>query len=178
MHKKVDGNDENTDPMNEKKYAILKIPYLGKISTTFGNKIKKLLSTEDFNIRIVYNTTKVQQSFQLKDPIPNQLRSRVVYKFSCRGDPSISYIGFTNRTLQQRSNEHLRGGTAVSDHIGNCQTCQNSAITVIDFKIIKKCKQKYEAPIFEALFIKEQDPILNRQLVKPGGKQFTLDIFD
>ena len=175
MDKKENNETNNKD---NKKYAVLKIPYLGKISTLFGKKIKRLLSSEDNNIRIVYSTTKVQDSFRLKDPIPNQLRSRVVYEFTCRGDPNISYIGFTNRTLEQRSKEHIRGGTAVSDHIGNCKTCIDSVITANDFRILKKCKQKYEAPIFEALFIKERDPTLNRQLIKPGGKQFTLDIFD
>ena len=156
---------------------FLKIPYVGKISTVFGRKIKSLLQPKDTTIKIVYETTKVQNSFQLKDPISKPLLARVVYQFTCRGDPGIKYIGQTIRTLKERVSEHLRGGTAVSDHIGQCQACQHQGVTINDFRVLKKCRKKNDPPIYEALIIRDVDPSLNRQLVKQWSKQITLKVF-
>ena len=99
-------------------------------------------------------------------------------KFTCRGDPDTNYIGFTNRTLRERVKEHLTSGsTAISDHISLCKTCDEKGITIDDFSIIKRCRYKHESSIYEALAIREQNPILNKNLVKPG-KTFTLKMFN
>ena len=74
-------------------------------------------------------------------------------------------------------NEHLRGGSAITDHIGQCRDCQNQGVTMEDFIVLQKCRKKTDPPIYEALIIKDLDPSLNRQLVKPG-KQLTLKVFD
>ena len=50
-------------------------------------------------------------------------------------------------------------------------------VTIDDFEIIKRCRYKQEAPIYEALAIKEQNPKLNKNLIKPG-KTFTLKMFN
>ena len=44
--------------------------------------------------------------FSVKDPVPFDLRSRVVYKFLCAGC-NASYIGETSRHLSTRVREHL-----------------------------------------------------------------------
>ena len=156
----------------------MKIPYVGKISILFAKRIRRLLQTADDNIRVVFKTTKVLESFQLKDPVPKEMTSRVVYEFRCRGDPDITYVGFTNRTLKERVKEHVSGTTSVSDHIGQCTVCETEGITIEDFKILKRCRNKWDTSVHEALLIMEKNPVLNRQLIKPGGKQFTLRIFD
>ena len=107
-----------------------------------------------------------------------ELQSRVVYEFTCRGNPDVRYIGHTNRNFRDRYLEHVRGGSAISDHIAACQECNNKGVTMNDFAILKKCRHKNDTPKFESLLIKERDPILNRQLVKPGHKQYTLAVFD
>ena len=91
-----------------------------------------------------------------------------MYEFKCLEDPGIQYIGFTSRSLGERANEHLRGGTRISDHIGQCDKCGRTKITVNNFNIIKNCRTKIEAMIYEALFIKKFNPKLNLQLIKPG----------
>ena len=112
----------------------------------------------------------------LKDQIPRETLSKVVYKFNCPGDPDTSYIGFTNRLLSERVKEHTRGGTAVSYHIDSCVTCKDLAITIDNFQILKKCRSKLETMIFESIFIKRENPKLNKQFVKPGISH-TLKIF-
>ena len=170
--------NENTKKDEKLPISIFKIPYVGKTSEFFGRRIKKLMKMQEKEIRVVYQTTKVSESFQLKDPIPKELQAKVVYEFTCRGDPDVSYIGKTDRTLKERYREHVRGGTAISDHITVCQECDKKGVTLNDFKVLKRCRYKTDTPKFEAVLIKEKDPKLNRQLVKPGGKQYTLVVFD
>ena len=176
MRPTTSANNEGSQEKKDEQIPLyLKIPYVGKVSVDYGRKIKSLLQANQ--VKVVYETTKVQHSFQLKDPIPKPLLTRVVYQFTCRGDPNIKYIGQTMRTLKERVNEHLRGGSAITDHIGQCRDCQNQGVTMEDFIVLQKCRKKTDPPIYEALIIKDLDPSLNRQLVKPG-KQLTLKVFD
>ena len=50
-------------------------------------------------------------------------------------------------------------------------------LTVSSFGILKKCRNKFKTLIGEALLIKRYNPILNKQLSKPGITD-TLRIFD
>ena len=125
---------------------------------------------------VVYTTTKVKDHFRLKDQTPRELLPRVVYGFICPSDSEIHYVGYTNRNLIERIKEHLRGGTSVSDHISSCDVCQSQGVTTENFKILKHCRQKVDTSIYEALLIKRHNPVLNRQLVKPG-KTYKLKIF-
>ena len=36
-----------------------------------------------FNIKFFYSTFKIKNLFNVKDPLPDRLRTRIVYKFSC-----------------------------------------------------------------------------------------------
>ena len=154
----------------------MKIPYIGKISSVFGKKLRTILEKSGQKVQIVYKTKKVTESFILKDRATKEMASKVVYEFMCRGDPDIRYIGYTNRTLKERFKEHVRGGTAISDHISVCQDCNGKGVTLDDFKILQRSHCKEETMVHEALAIKDKKPILNKNLVKPG-KTFTLQIF-
>ena len=59
-------------------------------------------------------------------------------------DKSIQYIGFTSRLLVERIKEHLKGKTAVSDQISNCNICYNKKMTVNNFWILKECRNKFD----------------------------------
>ena len=126
---------------------------------------------------MIFTTTKVSNYFSNKDKTPHELKSNVVYEYKCSYDESIQYIGFTSRPLVERVKEHLKGNKAVSDHISNCDICRNKNITVNNFGILKKCRNKFETMISEALLIKRYNLALNKQLTKPGITH-TLRIFD
>ena len=135
----------------------------------FGRKIKQLLHNVIENKMItVYTSCKVKEHFIIKDKTPKHTLSKVVYLFQCPGDPEIKYVGFTNRTLNERVREHLKPGTAIFDHFSHCKSCQELGITINDFKILKKCKSKADTAIYEALLIKKLNPVLNHNLKKPG----------
>ena len=150
-------------------YKVLKVPYVGKPSILFARKMRKVLQNIiDDNVRIVYTTNKVGRHFRVKDADPKDLLTHVVYGFKCRRDSEILYVGYTNRTLKQRVNEHVSGGTRVSDHIAVCDTCKSSKITTDDFQILKKSQNWLDTSVHEALLIKRLNPPLNIQLSKPG----------
>ena len=156
----------------------VEVPYIGKSSVLFGKRIKKIVNeVVDCEIRVVYTTNKVRDTFVIKDRTPKPALSKVVYQFECPRDSDTKYVGFTNRTLRERVNEHLRPGTAVFDHISACEDCQKYGITINNFKILKQCRSKMDTAIQEALLIKKLNPVLNHNLKKPG-KTWTLQLFN
>ena len=164
--------EESSDDVEWDKDAqqrfLLKIPYVGKPSFSLSTKMKRLVTKEfDADLRTIYYTEKVGNYFSLKDPILLPILPKVVYQYTCSSDSNVNYIGFTNRSLGERVKEHLRGGTAISDHISSCEDCLKQKITIENFKILKKCQTNVEAMIYEAIFIKRKKPSLNHQLTKP-----------
>ena len=100
--------NEKTDSKTEKEFInLFMIPYLGKISKEFGQRIQSLIKKRfDTKITIVYKTTKVQEYFSLKSKTPLVLNSNVVYKFTCSHDVNVTYIGTSARHLSIRAGEH------------------------------------------------------------------------
>ena len=167
-------NDKN------QKRIMLRIPYVGLKSVTFAKKIRKTMKLEmNLDVQIIYETTKIKNFFKLKDNVSNEILSKVVYKFSCSSDSKIQYIGHTNRTLKERINEHLKGNTAISDHITICKTCNEKGVSINNFEVIKRCQNWGDTPVYEAIFIKRENPVLNRQLTNVKQYHtFTLRVFN
>ena len=172
-------NDNNSD--EDVPCVLIKIPYIGDQSYNLSKKLKKLF--EDANnckVRIVFTSFKLRNYFSLKAKTPKCLLSNVIYKFTCQGDPGVSYIGETKRHLITRMKEHLAinnsyRNSEVKTHIINCQTCCNN-VKYDSFKVIKKCQNSFNVLIHEALLIRRHSPSLNKQLFS-NGSLFTLKIF-
>ena len=155
-----------------------RIPYVGNPSLLFKKKLKKMFKSRNIDINIVFSSTKVRNYFSLKDRSHAVLRSSLVYKFECLGDPSTSYIGKTKRYLEQRVNEHSnpRKPGAVCSHISNCHHCQSSSKIIDSFTVLHKASSDFDLQIIEALQVREHRPILNKQL-KDDGTSFFLNIW-
>ena len=71
---------------------------MGDFSTVTRIKLEHLLDVfcKDIDIRIVFSSFKIRIFFSFKDPIPDALKSLVVYQFTCAGCDS-RYIGETSR---------------------------------------------------------------------------------
>ena len=134
----------------------------------------------DIDINVVYTTTQIGPFFRLKSRTPLPVLSRVVYKFTCLGDQTNSYIGMTERHVTARVAEHLqkKSTTAVAQHIKSCQACKHKKLTINDFKILQQCRTDRETKIYEALKITSQNPKINRQLHRDRGASFLLNIFN
>ena len=87
-----------------------------------------------------------------KPPIVNQ--QNVVYFFKC-DLCDADYVGFTSRHLHQRVEEHKRSviGNHVREQHGNepCEIAKN-------FRVLRKCSNKFDCLIFEMLFIRDLNP--------------------
>ena len=62
-----------------------KLPYIGNLSHHITNKLSKLCKEfckENFYIKLVFNSFKIKNYFSYKDPIPNDFKSFLVYKFT------------------------------------------------------------------------------------------------
>ena len=88
-----------------------KLPYIGNLSHHIKNEISKLCKefcNENFNIKLVFNSFKIKKYFSYKDPIPDDLKSFIVDKFTC-ASCSSSYIGETlKRHFKTRIEEHIK----------------------------------------------------------------------
>ena len=73
----------------------------------------------------------------MKDPVPDGLRSRVVYKFVCAGC-NACYVGTTCRNVSTRVREHLVSDRAshifkhLQDSAHSCALCSADNFHVLD----------------------------------------------
>ena len=90
------------------KQYFYKLPYLGRFSTVAQNKIRRLVNRycNDLDIKLVFTTFKLRNLFSVKDSVHRELRSRVIYKFTC-ACCNACYIGETVRHFSTRVREHL-----------------------------------------------------------------------
>ncbi len=101
---------------------MIEIPFVLK-HNNFTN-ISRLSSTVK-NISFLVSAKPIKSIFfPFKDNIPHELRSLVVYKFSC-SDCNITYVGKSKRHLKTRACEHA----GLSDRTGIIlKSPQDSAI--------------------------------------------------
>ena len=114
-------------------------------------KLCKELCKENFNIKLVFNSFKIKNYFSYKDPIPNDLKSFLVYKFTC-ASCSSSYIGETCGHFKTRIEEHVKkdNKSHIFNHLYFTATCLGSYNSLC-FKLIDKANSKFELKINEAL---------------------------
>ena len=63
-----------------------KLPYTSKLSHHTKNRLSKLCKEfckENFNAKLVFSSFKIKNCFSYKNPIPNDLKSFLVCKFTC-----------------------------------------------------------------------------------------------
>ena len=143
-----------------------KLPYIGNFSHYIKNKLSKLCKEfckENFNIKLVINSFKIKNYFSYKDPIPDALKSFLVYKFTC-ANCSSSYIGETCHHFKARIDEHIKNDTKshIFKLLHSAATCFDSYNSFC-FKIIDKANSKFNLKIKEALHINWTKPNLNAQ---------------
>ena len=61
---------------------------------------------KNLHVKIIFSPFKLKDMFSPKDVVPDSLKSRVVYQFTC-ASCGVRYIGETNRHFNTRVNGHL-----------------------------------------------------------------------
>ena len=102
--------------------------------------------------------------FSPKDFIPESLKSRVVYQFTC-ASCGARYIGETNRHFHTRVNEHLfrDKNSHVFKHL-NCSWHCRDICDASSFKNIDFAKTFSQLKIKERFHIERLNPELNKQV--------------
>ena len=162
--------DVKFGPNKERLYIGL--PFLGSLTDQVRRSIKQInkqfMPHKDV---IVYFKPgrQVSNFFHVKDSTPFELRSHVVYQYTCAGCNS-SYIGQTARHLRHRIAEHTgtshltckvmksRFHSNIRDH---CSQCTGSECSARNFKILARGSTELELLIKERLLINRVKPELN-----------------
>jgi hypothetical protein len=157
-------------PQKERLYIGL--PFLGKSTDSLRKSIKEICNQFIPNKDIIIYFKpgrRVSNFFRVKDITPFELRSRVVYEFSCVGCQA-NYVGQTTRHLRHRIAEHegvshltgkvmkSQSHSSIRDHSLLCNGCNCSTS---NFKILSTGKSDLELLIKERLLIKDRKPSLN-----------------
>ena len=174
-------------PTVPKKAVNIFLPFLGKPSLKIRANLIKLAKTyfPCCKIQVVFKSDKRLGSFfSFKDRIPLNVRSLLIYKFTCSSCNS-AYVGKTKRHFLVRMSEHLgvslstgnkytynpknNNNTAVLNHI-NCNNCK---ATLDNFLVIGGAQNDFLLCLKESLLIQLHKPILNKSVESMPLQLFT-----
>ena len=134
------------------------IPYTQGIAESFKNICGK------YNIQTYFkgSTTIKQVLIKPKAQDHKDKKSGVIYSYQC-GDIACNeeYIGETSRTLGDRYKKHLRQPSPIHAHI---QQTGHTSTTTNNFNIIGSEDQDLARTIKEAIYIRVNNPTLNRNI--------------
>ena len=98
-----------------------------------------------------------------KDRDPIQKQSGVIYRYHCdRVDCDEEYIEESSRTFGERFKEHLKPPSPIYDH----SNISNHNVTINNFNIVGREDLNQMRTIKEALYIRVNDPSLDRNVGK------------
>ena len=151
------------------------LPFLGKQSLELKSKLSRFASKyfPACRIKVVFKCNNRLKNFlAFKDRIPLNVRSHLLYRYTCSGCNAI-YIGKTKRHYLVRVFEHLgismrthkkftynpncKNNSAILNHV-NCQKCVGKDE---NFKIIGSATNDFHLLLKESLLINKQKPSLN-----------------
>ena len=98
-----------------------------------------------------------------KDQDSMKRRSGVIYRYKCnRVECDDEYIGESSRTFGERFKEHLKAPSPIFDHYETT----GHQVSIENFSIMGREKQNLMRAIKEALYIRVNNPSLNRNIGK------------
>ena len=149
----------NRTSMNNQKKSYIVVPYYSGLSESIKNISRK------FGVQVYFkgSTTIKNLLMTPKDKDPIQKQSGVIYRYQCdRVDCDEEYIGESSRTFGERFKEHLKPPSPIYDH----SNITGHNVTINNFNIVGREDLNQMRTIKEALYIKVNDPSLNRNVGK------------
>ena len=143
-----------------------KLPYIGHFCAITQKKIRHFIERycNDLDIKLVFSSFKIGSLFGVKDPVPDGLCSRVVYKFVC-ACCNACYVGETCRHLPTLVREHLASDRAshIFKHPQNSGYCR-TLCSADSFHFLDHASTGFQLKIKEAIHVQREQPSLNQQL--------------
>ena len=144
---------------------FFKLHFVGPFSIVAQNRLRKLLKRyfKNLDVKLAFSSFKIRNMLSVKDPVSVELRSNVVYRFTCASCNSC-YVGETSRHLSTNIRELNSDRTShIFQHIQQSEECRNSWSAEC-FEVIDHATTKFQVKIKEALHISWEQPSLNKQL--------------
>ena len=166
-NKQNDPNNNNTI----KRKLFFSLPYISRKADNFAhrltNSVNKNFPGVDF--KVAFKTPgQIGNLFPFKDKNTNRdLQSLVIYQIKCK-TCGASYIGKTERHLHARIVEHNNPNSksAIQMHL---QEQPDHDIDAEYAEIIGRASDDTKLQIKEWIYIKNRDPILNKQFATKTG---------
>ena len=149
----------NQTGQKNKTNLYMVVPYHQGLS----ERIKR--SCNKFGVQVFFKGGQIIRNLLMapkdKDPITN--KSGVIYRFKCsQHGCKEEYIGESARNFAERFKEHQKAPSPIFDH---CNISGHN-ININNFTIVGREGQNLTRAIKEALFIRVNDPSLNRNIGK------------
>ena len=167
---KVTGNTRHPQQSGE---IPVRIPLSFKDQIS-ADKLREQLSdlSRKINTEVhpVFTSRKIKDELKAKEPKPPIVNQQNVV-YLCKCDLcDADYVGFTSRHLHQRVEEHKR--SVIGNHVREQHGKEPSEITR-NFRVLRKCSNKFDCLLFEMFFIRDLQPKLNKQSDSIRAKLFT-----
>ena len=151
--------------------VMFSFPFVDQKTTeNTRRQLQSLSSKIGVALQPCFSTMKVCNILKTRKSKPKIVNEQcVVYHDKC-GLCEMDYVGFTNRHLYQRINEHTSSRSSIGKHM-NQHGVEKSTIAD-NFSVLKKCRNKFDCLIYEMLFIQELKPSFNVQSDSIRAKVF------
>ena len=154
--KKNDNKSTTLQNTSQKPYTT--VPYYKRLSEI----VKKKCNNYGLKVCFRGGTTIRNLLMAPKDKDPMLKKSGVLYSYKCGRVECDEYIGESSRTFGERFKEHQKTPSPIFDHYNI--TCHN--ISIDNFNIVGREDQNLMRAIKEAVYIRVNNPPLNRNIQK------------
>ena len=104
-----------------KQDVLTALPFLGQFSLNLRSRLYNIFNKTlpHCNIKVIFQSkNRLINLFRLKDSVPKELRSHIVYKFLC-SNYNVTYYGETEHHLNVRSGERLSLSALTGKRVNN-----------------------------------------------------------
>ena len=154
------GNNNNPEPSNIRaSKPDIVVPY----HQGLGESYKSICKKYGIEVHLKGGHTIKDLLMAPKDKESLLKKSGVIYRYKCdRVDCDEKYIGELARNFEESFKEHLKAPSPIYDHLN----ISDHAVTNDNFSILGREDQNLMRTIKEALYIRVNNPSLNRNIGK------------
>ena len=149
--------DQSSNTKTPKPYTV--VPYHQGLSESYKNICRKY----GIDVHLKGGHTIKDHLMAPKDKDPLLKKSGLIYRYKCdRVDCEDEYIGESARNFEERYKEHLKAPSPIHDHVN----ISGHNVTIDNFTILGREDHSLLRTIKEALYIRANNPSLNRNIGK------------